>query len=325
MYCCYKTLNFCTETFVYNADFEIDEISLIYLFIYLRYLLIFQAILCDGTIDSWLLEVEKSLKTVLTGQLDNVINSFGEAYWQSLNSVDGDIEKTWMLKNAAEIVLLVTHIDLNTSIERCLKEPGQDQWNSLKALLKKIKTAITATSRMLKTSDVTSVPAKNALANRGRLSARGGGSRPSTKDETRTLCSADGSQRPTTQGVTPSHNGNNTTSLPYQYQKLVNLITLLVHKRDIIHKLLNLISNGSKGLTRSFEWSSQVKYDYSKEDGSLAVKILDANFPYGMEYQGACPRLVLTPMTDKCFVGLAQAVKCHMVGMCVGPSVSKWS
>ena len=263
--------------------------------------------------------MEKSLKAVLNGQLTNVISSFGETYWQSLNSVDGDVDKTWMLENAAEIVLLVTHIDLNTSIERCLKEAGQDQWNSLNTLFKKIRGAITATSRLLKTSDITSAAGKSNMVNGGSFSARGRGSRPSTRAENRSLYSSDDAQE-----ATPAQNEKgNAAGRPYQFQKLVNLITLLVHKRDVIHKLLDLMSKGSTSLTQSFEWSSQVKYEYSKEDGSLAVKILDASFSYGMEYQGACPRLILTPMTDKCFISLAQAVKCHMVGMCVGPSVSQ--
>jgi hypothetical protein len=284
-------------------------------------LMIFQAVVCDSTIENWLQEVEKSMKSVLNSQLTNVINKFGDAYWQSLNSADGEIEKTWMLETAAEIVLLVTHIDLNSNIERCLNESGQEKWNTLKELLKKIKTTITATSRMLKSSDVTSIPAKSTVMNRNSLSARARSSRPSTRGEVQSLYSADGSQRPVTKGETPSSDSN-ATSLPYQYQKLVNLIVLLVHKRDFIQKLLGLLSNGAKALTKSFEWSSQVKYNYSKEDGSLSVNVLDASISYGMEYQGACPRLVLTPTTDKCFVSLAQAVKCHMVGMCVGPSVS---
>ena len=279
--------------------------------------------MCDSTIETWLQEVEKSLKTGLSQQLTDVINKFGDAYWQSLNSADGDIEKTWMLESTAEIVLLVTHIDLNSNIERCLNETSQEQWNSLKELSNKIKTTIAATSRMLRSSDITSIPAKRTVINRSSLRSRGRSSRPSTRGEIRSLYSTDDSQRPITQGVTPSLNSSeNNASLPYQYEKLVNLITLLVHKRDIIHKLLSLLSKGSKGLTQSFEWSSQVKYEYSNEDASLSVKILDARFTYGMEYQGACSRIVLTPMTDKCFVSLAQAVKCRMVGMCVGPSVS---
>ena len=279
--------------------------------------------MCDSTIENWLQEVEKSMKSVLNGQLTDVINKFGDAYWQSLNSADGEIEKTWMLETAAEIVLLVTHIDLSSNIERSLKEHGQEKWNSLKELLNKVKATIKATSRMLKSSDVTSIPAKMNVISRNSLSARARGSRPSTRGEIQSLYSADSSQRPIAKGETPSHNSDsNTTSLPYQYQKFVNLIILLMHKRDFIHKLLGLLSSGSRAHTQSFEWSSQVKYNYSKEDGSLSVKILDASISYGMEYQGACSRLVLTPMTDKCFVSLAQAVKCHMVGTCVGPSVS---
>lgn len=267
--------------------------------------------------------MEKSLKTGLSQQLTDVINKFGDTYWQSLNSADGDIEKTWMLETAAEIVLLVTNIDLSSNIERCLEKSSQEQWNSLKELSNQIKATIAATSRMLKTNDITSIPAKRIAINRSSLRSRGRSSRPSTRGENQSLYSADDSQRPITQGVTPSLNSNeNNASLPYQYEKLVNLIALLVHKRDIIQKLLSLLSKGSKELTQSFEWLSQVKYEYSSEDAPLSVKILDARFSYGMEYQGACSRIVLTPMTDKCFVSLAQAVKCHMVGMCVGPSVS---
>ena len=211
--------------------------------------MIFQAIVCDNTIENWLQEVEKSLKKVLKGQLANVIDKFGETYWQSLNSADGDIEKTWMLENAAEIVLLVTNIDLNSSIERCLKETGREQWNSLKELSKKIKATITTTSRLLKTGDVTSID-RNSLGTRGR------GSRPSTKSDIRSLHSTDGSQRPLTQETTPSHNSN-AQYYPYQYQKLVNLITLLFHKRDIIRQLLGLLSAGSTVLRVVF--SSEVR------------------------------------------------------------------
>ena len=267
--------------------------------------------------------MEKSLKTGLRQQLTDVINKFGDTYWQSLNSADGDIEKTWMLETAAEIVLLVTNIDLSSNIERCLEKSSQEQWNCLKELSNQIKATIAATSRMLKTNDITSIPAKRIAINRSSLRSRGRSSRPSTRGENQSLYSADDSQRPVTQGVTPSLDSNeNNASLPYQYEKLVNLIALLMHKRDIIHKLLSLLSKCSKDLTQSFEWLSQVKYEYFSEDASLSVKILDARFSYGMEYQGACSRIVLTPMTDKCFVSLAQAVKCHMVGMCVGPSVS---
>lgn len=220
-----------------------------------------------------------------------------------------------MLETATEIVLLVANIDLNSNIERCLQETGHGQWDSLEELSTKIKTTIATTCRMLKTNDATRIPTKGTAINRD--GSRGSGL--SAKDDVRSLYSADGG--PTTHSVTPYHNRNKTTP-PYQHQKLVNLITLLVHKRDVIQELLGLLSKGVQKVSHSFQWSSQVKFEYSKEDGLLRVKFLDAGFSYGMEYQGACPRLVLTPTTDKCFVSLAQAVKNHMVGMCVGPTVS---
>lgn len=261
-----------------------------------------------------------------------MLNGFSEMNGQSLNSLN-DHEKTWMLENTAEIVLLVTHIDINTNIKNCLGETGENLKNSLKILLGKITVAIASCSRILKQIG-TEVPVvseneclvKESVKKSG-LSTRGTSSSQASRDETQSLNSIARSakQRTFVDGGTSLDKDGNIGTVDYSpcyAQKLVNLIALLIHKKDFVRGLLDKVRKGDSLLSKSFEWSSQVKYEYSKEDCSISVKILDATLPYGMEYQGACPRLVLTPLTDKCFVSLAQAVKCHMVGMCVGPSVS---
>ncbi|XP_006816781.1 dynein beta chain, ciliary-like, partial [Saccoglossus kowalevskii] len=50
--------------------------------------------------------------------------------------------------------------------------------------------------------------------------------------------------------------------------------------------------------------------------------IMDNDFAYGYEYIGSANRIVMTPMTERVFVSLTQAVKSNMGGLCVGPN---WS
>ncbi len=53
-------------------------------------------------------------------------------------------------------------------------------------------------------------------------------------------------------------------------------------------------------------WTRQLRY-YHRAEGSVKVCMAEATFDYTWEYQGNAPKLVYTPLTDKCYLTLTQA------------------
>ncbi|KAM8760834.1 dynein axonemal heavy chain 2-like [Acanthopagrus schlegelii] len=99
-----------------------------------------------------------------------------------------------------------------------------------------------------------------------------------------------------------------------QRLKLIALITVEVHARDVIEKLVK----GGCNDASAFEWLCQLRL-YSEKDDCI-VRQTNACFTYGYEYLGNSGRLVITPLTDRCYMTLTTALHLCRGGCPKGPA-----
>jgi dynein heavy chain, axonemal len=98
------------------------------------------------------------------------------------------------------------------------------------------------------------------------------------------------------------------------------VIVLDVHARDVVK---NLTQQDIRSLN-DFEWSKQLRYYWdmteNNEEGDCVVKQTNSRFKYSYEYLGNGPRLVITPLTDKCYITLTSAKHLQYGGAPAGPA-----
>mmetsp|Transcript_17270 Transcript_17270/g.33650 ORF Transcript_17270/g.33650 Transcript_17270/m.33650 type:complete len:4514 (+) Transcript_17270:154-13695(+) len=98
--------------------------------------------------------------------------------------------------------------------------------------------------------------------------------------------------------------------------KVITLITVDVHNRDVVQRLIDeKIQEATE-----FAWQCQMRYDYKAQERKCYVRVTDAAFLYAHEYVGNTGRLVITPLTDRCYITLSQALRLIMGGAPAGPA-----
>ncbi|KAG5186150.1 dynein heavy chain [Tribonema minus] len=93
-----------------------------------------------------------------------------------------------------------------------------------------------------------------------------------------------------------------------------------VHQRDVTRELFDA---GVTDVT-DFRWLSRLRFRLDARaaapERALTACMADASFDYGYEYLGVGERLVQTPLTDRCYLTLTQALHFRMGGNPFGPA-----
>ncbi|KAJ3158178.1 hypothetical protein HDU86_003133 [Geranomyces michiganensis] len=99
-------------------------------------------------------------------------------------------------------------------------------------------------------------------------------------------------------------------------QMIMTVCTLDVHARDMVAKLIAEKADSAQ----VFSWQSQLRLRWDEDQSDCIINICDAVFKYSYEYLGNTPRLVVTSLTDRCYITLTQSLHLIMGGAPAGPA-----
>ncbi|CAJ1396873.1 unnamed protein product [Effrenium voratum] len=111
--------------------------------------------------------------------------------------------------------------------------------------------------------------------------------------------------------------------------KVITIITIDVHSRDVIESFVLQKVNEAN----DFRWGSQLRFYWTMyppgsnlvsftpaHQKTCVIKICDWATCYAYEYVGNVGRLVITPLTDRCYITLTQALNLCLGGAPAGPA-----
>ncbi|NXG00005.1 DYH17 protein, partial [Sakesphorus luctuosus] len=98
--------------------------------------------------------------------------------------------------------------------------------------------------------------------------------------------------------------------------KIMTICTIDVHSRDVVAKMVQSKVESDQ----AFAWQSQLRHRWDEEKKHCYANICDAQLQYSYEYLGNTPRLVITPLTDRCYITLIQSLHLYMGGAPAGPA-----
>jgi dynein heavy chain, axonemal len=105
-----------------------------------------------------------------------------------------------------------------------------------------------------------------------------------------------------------------------QRTKIETCVTINVRQQEITTMLVDLVKRHAIKDPNDFEWQRNSRAYWNPDAGDVQIAVTDVVFTYQYEFLGAKERLCITPLTDKCYVTLAQALGMNYGGAPAGPA-----
>ena len=90
-------------------------------------------------------------------------------------------------------------------------------------------------------------------------------------------------------------------------EQVVNILTVEVHSREVLDKMVK----AGCASVNDFEWLLQLRFYWEAGTERCVVRQTNTCHKFGYEYIGNPGRLVITPLTDRCYTTLTTARRLH--------------
>ena len=292
-------------------------------------------IIAHGNAKAWLTSLEKNMQITLAGRLNQCFKSLNAlppikisfAATSGTGSEDGSHSygtsfDSWLKLLPVQVACLAVQMKWTLSIEQALRGGTREEMDALYGSETRAAEIMIETMGSIEAHLVAKlkIVARNILAPAiAAVGAPGGGP---------TECPRMGHNARRRDGL-----GSDGLTMPRSLRRKYELlIGGLVHQRDVT-RLLRLARVLS---TEEFDWISHLRVYPSVSYSSMTAtalptegatslghcecRIANVTFSYGYEYTGASDRLVQTPLTDRCYLTLTQALHLRLGGNPFGPA-----
>ncbi|CAF1013145.1 unnamed protein product, partial [Didymodactylos carnosus] len=240
----------------------------------------------------------------------NVIQSHLKKLFAGIHSVRFDDQNQHILAMRSldgEIVPLSTKIRITTSVEEWLNELSKEMISTLQKLLVN---ALNDSKKQLGQIPIEKYPSQiSCLAELILFTEK---CEEAIRSGQLDKCLSDVQQ--ILEKYTNVHINTDTIEGVVMDLKYKALIMDTIHNMDVVKQLRD------SRVRNLFDWLWQKQLRFYLENNKAIMRMVDAQFNYTYEYQGNAPKLVHTPLTDKCYLTLTQGMHMGFGGNPYGPA-----